>query len=85
MILNRKECDKAEVDPKAVASIARRIESACRDADCLGITVFMGSFSSLRFHDGGDRHLILAHLQSLNCDGGDGAYETDSDGYERGE
>ena len=84
-MVNRDECEKAGIDRKVVAAIARRIESACRDADKLGITVFMGSFNSLRFHDDGDRELILAHLHVFNCDGGDGGSYRDTDGYERGE
>ena len=84
-MVNHDECDKACVDHKAVALIARRIESACRDADKLGITVFMGSHSSLRFNDGGDKPLILAHLHAFNCDGGDGGSDRHIDGYERGE
>ena len=85
MMVNQDECEKAGVDRKVVASIARRIESACSDADKLGITVFMGSYSSLRFNDGGDKPLILANLHAFNCDGGDGGSDRHIDGYERGE
>ena len=42
-MVNNDECEKAGIDQKVVAALARRIESVCRDADKLGITVFMGS------------------------------------------
>lgn len=84
-MVNNDECEKAGIDRKVVASIARRIESVCRDADKLGITLFMGSYSSLRFNDGGDNPLILCHLNVFNCDGGDGGSDRHIDGYERGE
>ena len=84
-MVNRDECEKAGINPKIVAAIAKRIESVCKDAERFGISVFMGSYSSLRFNDGGDNLLILAHLNVFNCDGGDGGSDRHIDGYERGE
>ena len=79
------ECKRAGVDPKHVSAIAKRIERACYDANKLGITVFMGSNSTLRFNDGHERPLILADLKGSNLDGGDGAYNNLVDGFHRGE
>ncbi len=40
---------------------------------------------ALRFDDGEQRPLILAHLSTTNVDGGDGGCAVADDGYERGE
>ena len=84
-MVNNDECEKAGIDQKVVAALARRIESVCRDADKLGITVFMGSCSSLRFDDGMGNPLILSRLNVSNCDGGDGGSDRHIAGYERGD
>ena len=46
-MVNNDECEKAGIDQKVVAALARRIESVCRDADKLGITLFI-TFNQLK-------------------------------------
>lgn len=79
------ECEKVGIDPRVVAAIGRRIESACRDADKRGIRLFCGSQCSLRANDGHERLLILADLSLPGADGGDGGSSEAEDGYRRGE
>lgn len=85
------ECERAGLDPKRVASIARRLGSAAKDAKALGLTVFGGSGSgSLRWHDpDANEHrsgpLVVAHIGGGNFDGGDGAEHQDEFGLTRGE
>lgn len=79
------ECEKAGIDPKAVAKLARRIEAACQDANKLGVRLFCGSHNTLRADDGHEQLLILAHLRIQNADGGDGGSSVAADGYTRGE
>jgi hypothetical protein len=83
------ECISAGLDPKAVLSIARRLDRACRDARKLGMTVFGGSgHGSLRYsdsHDASSRQLVVADLGPLGWDGGDGACTPDEEGLLRGE
>ena len=84
------ECEFAGLDPKKVASIARRISRAAQEARALGITVFGGSGSgTLRWHaEYSDRNdqgpIVLAELDGC-FDGGDGSTHTDADGFLRGE
>lgn len=85
MILNEDECAAAGVDPKKVASIARRIERAAVEARALGIQIFGGSGSgSLRFDDGQQRMLVLANVDG-SWSGGCGAEMADGEGLMRGE
>lgn len=87
-MINEAECAFAGLDEKKVASIARRLSRAARDANALGITIFGGSGSgSLRIHDLGSKAgaLILADLDGLNWDGGDGGSGPSDDGLRRGE
>lgn len=85
------ECARAGLDPKKVASIARRIAAAAKDAKDLGLTVFGGSGSgSLRWHDPMSNNprlgpLVVAHMPGGNFDGGDGAEHPDEYGLMRGE
>lgn len=88
-MVNEDECRKAGLDIKKVASIARRISKAAREAEEIGIIIFGGSGSgSLRFNDKPDelegRPLVLAYLDGC-IDGGDGACWEDDDGLMRGE
>ncbi len=86
MLINYQECAKAGLDPEVIERLGRRLERVARECRDLGITIFGGSgAASLRFDDGEQRPLILAHLDTSNVDGGDGAYTSDHDGYERGE
>lgn len=65
------------LDRKKVASIARRISKAAREASALGLTVFGGSGSgSLRYSDSGSSGVqtVVAFLDG-NFDGGDGGDE----------
>jgi len=79
------ECIAAGIDPAVVERIAKRIESACKDAEAYGIRLFCGSQNSLRASDGNDRLLILADLHMQNADGGDGGSMEGNDGLRRGE
>lgn len=86
MHINIEEIEKAKLDEMVVNSIARRLSKLALEAKTHNIKIFGGSGSgSLRFTDGGDGELILAHLDGNNWDGGDGATNTNSDGLERGE
>lgn len=91
MTVNEEECERARLDPKKVASIARRIEKAAADAKRLGLTIFGGSGSgSLRWHDPYSNDyrkgpLVVAHMRGGNFDGGDGAEHQDEYGLTRGE
>ena len=85
-------CEFVDVDPKAVRSIARRLDSCARDMAKLGLFHFGGSGSgSIRAHSPshsqlGDRPYILADLgDNIRWDGGDGACLPDTDGHMRGE
>jgi hypothetical protein len=85
MTLNEDECAAAGIDPKKIASIARRIERAAVEARALGVQVFGGSGSaSLRFDDGERHMLILANIDG-NWSGGCGAEMSDAAGLMRGE
>jgi hypothetical protein len=81
-MVNERECEAAGISPKEVAAIKRRLERVCRDAEKLGISVFMGSGSTLRKSGS---TLILAPLNVYNCDGGDGGYAEGPDGLLHGE
>ncbi len=86
MTINERECAKARLDPQAVRKIARRLERVGHDAHLLGLTLFFGSSTSLRFTDYAARPpLIIASLELPNTDGGDGGSRIDDEGYERGE
>lgn len=81
MMVNRKECQAAGLDPAEVARIARGLSRYAKPAQSLGVQVFGGGGGGqLRFCDGGSGDLILADL-----DGGDGASSHDADGLLRGE
>lgn len=85
MLINEDECIFARLDIKKVQSIARRISTAAKEAETMGIHIFGGSGKgTLRFRDGGDRALIVAHIDG-GFDGGDGGCVEDNDGYLRGE
>lgn len=85
------ECERAGLDPIKVASIARRISAAAKDAKALGLTIFGGSGSgSLRWRDPFENDytrapFVVAHLRGGNFDGGDGAEHPDENGLMRGE
>lgn len=85
------ECERAGLDPRKVASIARRLSAAAKDAKALGLTIFGGSgMGSLRWHDPYENDprkgpLVVAHLAGGNFDGGDGAEHPDDFGLMRGE
>ena len=74
MTVNYPECAKAGLDPDAVARIGRRFERLARDAHTIGIQIFCGTGSSLRFDDGGVSHLILEDFYATNVEGGDGGH-----------
>jgi hypothetical protein len=84
------ECEFAGLDPKHVASIARRISKAAVDAKAMGLMIFGGSGGgTLRwFAEGGadirQGALVVAELNGL-FDGGDGATHNDENGLLRGE
>ncbi|PSR28650.1 MAG: hypothetical protein C7B46_19000 [Sulfobacillus benefaciens] len=89
MYINEEECAHAGFDAEQVAQIkklGRRLERLAHACDALGIIIFGGSgAATLRFDDGHRRPLILAHLSTINVDGGDGSCAPAEDGYERGE
>ena len=86
MVVNEDECNAYGVDPKRVASIARRIERAAKEAQSMGIQVFGGSNGTLRGLCGAyETQLILADIYEGNWSGGDGATSVDDDGLIRGE
>lgn len=68
-------CKKFSLDPKKVASIARRISKAALEAEALGLEVFGGSGTgSLRYYAAevkGPGHNDVASLDGC-FDGGDG-------------
>lgn len=85
--INEDECIEAGVDPAAVRRIAKRLESAAREASKMGLTVFGGSGSGDIRAAGGDLHdrpLILASMAG-SWDGGDGGCSQGEDGFIRGE
>ena len=83
--VNERECEKAGLDLKKVASIVRRLSKAASEADRMGLHIFGGSGAGvLRFYDGSSRPLIVAHLDGT-FDGGDGACNESLDGFLRGE
>ncbi|WP_420104524.1 hypothetical protein [Bosea sp. (in: a-proteobacteria)] len=85
---NFDECEAADLDPKAVDRLAKRLGRAARDAKRLGLTIFGGSgHGSLRIHDQGDRNgaLIVGVIEGTNWDGGDGGNYPHADGLWRGE
>jgi hypothetical protein len=93
MIINDDEIAAAgfdETDKKKIASIARRISKAAKEAEEMGIEIFGGTGSgSLRFNDGGwggsvSAALIIANLDG-SFDGGCGASSWDENGLLRGE
>ena len=74
MLVNEEACERFGLDSKAVASIARRMSRAAREASELGLIVFGGAGSgSLRFaqNDRGGHQMEVASLDG-NFDGGDG-------------
>lgn len=78
------ECKAAGVDVHTVRLLARRIERCARDAQSLGMVIFGGSSTTLRFADEKGGPLILATLEGP-FDGGDGGAAIASDGLLRGE
>lgn len=80
------ECAAAGKDPKAVASLARKLGGISREMNKLGVYVFGGSGTgTIRFNDGRDKPLVLAHC-GQGFDGGDGACNPyGPDGLLRGE
>lgn len=95
MVVYEEECAAAGLDPKKVASIARRLDRAAKDAKALGLTVFGGtgsgtlrrSNSALGNRSGGHVHcgpLIVANMDG-SWDGGDGGFGPGPDGFQRGE
>lgn len=91
MSVNENECSFAGLDPTKVASIARRIGAAAKEARAMGLTVFGGSGTgTLRWHGENTTDyrlgaLIVAKIDGGSWDGGDGAEHTDEHGLTRGE
>lgn len=75
MYVDSELCEKYGLDPVVVASIARRISRAAREAESLGLKVFGGAHSgSLRVSAAevqGPGHSVVAELDGC-FDGGDG-------------
>ena len=81
------ECEAVNVDPKAIAKIAKRLERAALDARKLGLMVFGGTgHGTIRpiQTSVGQGQLILARMEGC-WDGGDGGHRHGDDGLMRGE
>lgn len=86
MITNSDECEKAGLDEKEVARIAKGIERYMKQAEALGMKIFGGSDLTLRFDDGeGVGDLIVAMHLANRVDGGCGSTDDQYDGLLRGE
>ena len=80
---NEDECMAVWLDPKKLASIAKRFEKLAKELRTMNCFVFGGSgHGTIRQH--GDRPLILASCGE-GFDGGCGACSPDEDGLLRGE
>ena len=88
MFANKKECEKAGLDPDEVERIAKGLSRYGKQADKLGLGIFGGSGSgTLRFRDNHDpegRALVVAVIDG-DVDGGDGSESEDKNGFLRGE
>lgn len=72
MMINEDRCVVMGLDPKKVASIARRISKAALEAQSMGLTVFGGSGNGTLRHWGEHgREGEVADLDGM-FDGGDG-------------
>jgi hypothetical protein len=73
MTVDDERCERFGLDPRKVASIARRLSRAAREADELGLTIFGGSGTgTLRYRPhGGGTSAEVASLDGV-FDGGDG-------------
>jgi hypothetical protein len=73
--IDEDRCEEFGLDPKKVASIAKRLSRAAREAEEMKLTIFGGSGSgSLRYHGEGrgvDTRSVVANLEGA-FDGGDG-------------
>jgi len=86
MIVNEEECEKAGVDVRRVASIARRISRAALEAQTMGIQIFGGDCGELRFDEGNNKGALKLASLDGSFDGGDGAEDPhNTDGFMRGE
>jgi hypothetical protein len=68
------KCEQFGLDPRKVASIARRLSRAALEAEAMGLTVFGGSGTgTLRYHRAGSvgQQNTVAKLDG-GFDGGDG-------------
>lgn len=74
MIVNEDRCHAFGLDPARVTSIARRLSSAAREAEAMGLTVFGGSGNGQLRKSGGGAQNTVADLDG-NFDGGDGGDE----------
>lgn len=89
--MGERECERAGLDQRKVASLVRRLNAAAKDAKAMGLTIFGGSGTgSLRWRDPYDNDayrgpLVVAFLAGGNFDGGDGACAEDELGLMRGE
>ncbi len=86
VIVYEKECEAASKNIKAITALARRLSAISKELKKQGVYVFGGSGSgTIRFNDGWDKPLILAHI-GQGFDGGCGASRDDGpDGLLRGE
>jgi hypothetical protein len=85
MMANLKECKAAGIDHCLVEKLRYRLERVFRDADKIGVSVFIGSECSLRSKDLMFGDLILCDLHAPNGEGGAGYSTKDADGLLRGE
>jgi hypothetical protein len=72
--VNIDRCIALRLDPRRVASIARRLSRAARDAQVLGLTVFGASGTGVLRRVGQGSQSDVAQLDG-NFDGGDGGDE----------
>lgn len=72
--IDDERCEEFDLDRKKVASIARRLSSAAKEAQAMGLCIFGGSgHGTLRYTRGerGGDCTTVADLEG-NFDGGDG-------------
>ena len=86
MFINKKECLKAGLDIKKVASIARKLSKAGKEAAEIGLCIFGGSGTgTLRYDEANRKGNLIVGCIDGDYDGGDGAQYDWGDEYLRGE
>ena len=74
MTVNEDVCEHFGLDPKRVASLARRLGRAARDASSMGLTVFGNSGNGHLTITKEREHYSIAAINGGSCDGGDAEF-----------